>query len=432
VRRLRGLATWRHGLPLVTLALAAVASAGLGAAFSQTAVRRALGVRALTVPAGAPLSTLARPGLLVRIRVASGAPLVRLRLLRRASGPAVASRLVHARGRHRIAVRWRLSAAALRRIAAGTYLVEARAERARGHPTGAPRRAPVALTAGPATPPPGSSAPPGGAGGVVVAAAGDIACPGVCGQADTAQIVTQTIRPQYVLGLGDYQYDTGTLPNLQAHYDPYWGRFKDITYPINGGVHDFFGTGDYLTYFNAGGPVALQPEASYSFDVGSWHVIALNSFCFERSSCDVARWTAWLAQDLAAHPARCTLAYYHEPYWTSPSNHAEDTALRPWIQALYDAGADVVLQGHNHVYERFAPQTPDSQRDDARGLVAFTVGTGGASHYAFNGSPAANSLVRDDSTWGVLQLVLRPGGYDFQFVPVPGQTFTDSGSGTCH
>ncbi|MEA2276615.1 MAG: hypothetical protein QOC78_1575 [Solirubrobacteraceae bacterium] len=430
MRRLLGLATWRHGLALATLAAAAAASAALGATFSQTAARHPIGVRALTMSASAPLATLMGPGLLVRVEVASGSPLVRLRLLRRASGPAVASRLVHTRGRHRLVLALRPSGRARRHISAGSYVVEARAERSRGHGIGAPRRAPVALTAGSTTSAPPSSAPSGG--GVVVAAAGDVACPGVCGQADTARIVTQTIRPQYVLGLGDYQYDTGTLPNFAANYDPYWGQFKNITYPINGGLHDFFGTGDYLTYFNAGGPVALQPEASYSFDIGSWHVVALNSYCFERSSCDAAQWTAWLKQDLAAHPARCTLAYYHEPYWTSPSHHPEDTALRPWIQALYDAGADVVLQGHNHLYERFAPQSPDSQRDDARGIVAFTVGTGGDSHYPFDGPPVANSLVRDDSTWGVLRLVLRPDGYDFQFIPVPGATFTDSGSGTCH
>jgi hypothetical protein len=438
MRWLRELATWRHGLPLVALALAACASAGLGVAFSKTAARERVGVRALAVPASVPLSTLAGRGLRVRVVVASDSPLVRLRLLRRGSGRAVASRVVRTRGRQRIALRWRPSSRARKRVSAGSYVIEARAERVRGRWVGAARRASVAFTAGSAgapsasapTPPPG---PGGGAGGgVVVAAAGDIACSGVCGQDDTARIVTETIKPQYVLGLGDFQYQTGTLSNLQAHYDPYWGQFKGITYPINGGSHDFYGTGDYLTYFNAGGPVQLQPEASYSFDIGSWHVVALNSYCFERSSCDLARWSAWLAQDLAAHPARCTLAYYHEPYWTSPSMHGADSQMRPWIQALYLAGADVVLQGHNHLYERFAPQSPDSQRDDARGIVAFTVGTGGNSHYPFEGQPAANSLVRNDSAWGVLQLVLRPDGYDFSFIPVPGQTFTDSGSGTCH
>ena len=265
-----------------------------------------------------------------------------------------------------------------------------------------------------------------------MAAAGDVACDGVCGQDGTAEVIRRTIRPRLVLGLGDYQYDRGTLDNLRAHYDPYWGRFKRITYAINGGSHDFYGTGDYLRYFNDGGPVRLRPEASYSFDAGTWHFIALNSYCFERSSCDVGRWTDWLRRDLDRHKNRCTLAYYHEPYWTSLSHHAEDRSTRPWIKMLYDAGVDVILQAHNHLYERFAPQTPDDRRDDRRGIVAFTVGSGGRSHYPFHGNIAPNSVARNDDTYGVLALTLRPRGYSFRFVPVPGRSFTDSGSGRCH
>jgi hypothetical protein len=178
--------------------------------------------------------------------------------------------------------------------------------------------------------------------------------------------------------------------------------------------------------------VRLRPEASYSFDAGAWHFVALNSYCFERSSCDVKRWTAWLRRDLARHKRACTLAYYHEPYWTTLSHHPEDTQLRPWIRMLYDAGVDVILQAHNHLYERFAPQTADAKRDNARGIVGFTVGTGGRSHYPFHGAPAPNSVVRNDDTYGVLALTLRPRGYSFRFVPEPGKTFADSGSGTCH
>jgi hypothetical protein len=290
----------------------------------------------------------------------------------------------------------------------------------------------AAPTARRAPGPPAAAGAAAAGGTIVVAAAGDIACDGVCGQAKTAAIVTRRIRPRLVLGLGDYQYDTGTLANLKAHYDPYWGRFKRITYAINGGSHDFYGTGDYLRYFNDGGPVRLAPEASYSFDAGAWHFIALNSYCFERSSCDVARWTAWLRRDLARHKRACTLAYYHEPYWTTLSHHPEDTQLRPWIRILYDSGVDVILQGHNHLYERFAPQTPDAKRDTVRGIAAFTVGTGGRSHYPFHGPPAPNSAVRNDDTYGVLALTLRPRGYRFRFVPEPGKTFSDSGSGNCH
>jgi len=282
--------------------------------------------------------------------------------------------------------------------------------------------------------PPPSPTLPASSGGSdsVVAAAGDIACPGVCGQDETANLITGVIRPQAVLGLGDYQYDSGTLSNFAAYYDPYWGVFKSKTYPINGGSHDFYGTGDYLTYFNNGGPRTLKPEGSYSFDVGAWHLIALNSYCFERSTCDPAAVTAWLKSDLAAHPNACTLAYLHEPYWTTPSTHSRDTSTRPWVQALYDAGADVLLQAHNHDYERFAPQRPDDVADPQRGLTSFVVGTGGRSHYAFSGSAAANSVVRNDDTFGVLQLTLHATSADFRFVPEPGKSFTDSGTISCH
>src|SRR5207244_11947757 len=164
---------------------------------------------------------------------------------------------------------------------------------------------------------------------------------------------------------------------------------------------------------------------------GDWHIVALDSFCFERSSCDENKWTDWLKSDLAGHPARCTLAYWHEPYWTSPSSHPPTTSLRPWVQALYDAGADLILQGHNHGYERFAPQNPNGVRDDARGITAITAGTGGASHYAYTGA-APNSLVRNDDTFGVLKLTLHSSSFDWQFVPEPGKSFTDSGSAPCH
>jgi hypothetical protein len=293
----------------------------------------------------------------------------------------------------------------------------------------AANRVGLVVEAGGEPPPPPPPPPPPGSDPVVVAA-GDVACPGVCGQDETAALI-DAINPAAVLGLGDYQYEFATPANLAAYYDPYWGRFKARTYPASGGSHDFYGTGDYLTYFNAGGPVVLQPEGSYSFDLGAWHLVALNSFCFERATCDEVAVTNWLIADLAAHPAPCTLAYFHQPYWTSPSNHNRTLSTKPWIQVLFDAGADVVLQAHNHVYERFAPQTPDDGRDDSRGLTAFTVGTGGRSLYAFTGT-AANSLVRNSDTFGVLELTLRPGGYDFRFVPEPGRAFSDSGSGSCH
>jgi acid phosphatase type 7 len=235
-----------------------------------------------------------------------------------------------------------------------------------------------------------------------------------------------------VLGLGDFQYDVGTPATFAAYYTPTWGRFKNITYPINGGGEDSFGTGDWLAYFNDGGPVTLRPEGSYSFNVGAWHIVALNSHCFERASCDEAAWTEWLRADLAANPARCTLAYWHLPYFTSPTAGEDGRpSLRAWFDVLHAAGVDVLLQAHQHLYERFTPQRGDGRRDDAGGITTFTVGTGGASHVPPIGR-AANSVALEADTYGVLALTLRPAGFDFRFVPEPGKTFADAGSAACH
>jgi hypothetical protein len=268
---------------------------------------------------------------------------------------------------------------------------------------------------------------------VVVAAAGDIAC-GLpsCRQDATAKVIDEAIRPDAVLGLGDYQYDQGTLDLFERWYDPYWGRFKAKTYAINGGSHDFWGTWDYLTYFT-GAAAQLQPEGSFSFDLGHWHLIALNSYCFERSSCDDAAVTNWLVEDLKANEATCTLAYLHQPYWTSDTPvHERSSNLRPWIEALHAAGAELLLQAHNHHYERFDRQAPDDSLDEVRGLEAFVVGTGGRGFYSLAGAMAPNSRVHNSNTFGVLKLTLHETSYDFEFVPVAGGTFTDSGSTACH
>jgi hypothetical protein len=265
---------------------------------------------------------------------------------------------------------------------------------------------------------------------VKVVAAGDISCDDVCGQDDTAAIVRRQ-RPAAVLGLGDFQYERGTLDLIGRYYDRFWGQFKSKTYPTNGGSHDFYGTGDYLRYFNDGGPVELKPEGSYSFNLGRWHLISLNSYCFDRESCDEDQWTRWLRADLAGHRNRCTLAFWHEPYWSSPSHHEPQSDLEPWVSILYRAGVDVLLQAHNHAYERFSPQAPDGRLDRRRGISAYTVGSGGHSHYHYEGT-ARNSVVKDDETYGVLRLTLRRRGWDWRFLPVAGRSFTDAGSRQCH
>ena len=265
-----------------------------------------------------------------------------------------------------------------------------------------------------------------------------MACPSTspgtssCGQKYTGDLIRQ-INPVAVLGLGDYQYETGTLSNFANYYEPFWGSFKGITRAINGGSHDFYGGGDYYKYFGAqAGPA---PYASYSFDIGAWHIVAINSYCSDSvdGGCGAgSKWYQWLKSDLDSHPNQCTLAYWHQPYWTSGSNHPPYSALRDYVQLMYDHGVDVALTAHNHQYERFAPQNPDGQRDDARGIQEFVVGTGGRSFYGFNSTPAPNSLVRNGDTFGVLRLNLHPGSWDWKFMPIAGETFTDSGTGTCH
>jgi acid phosphatase type 7 len=284
----------------------------------------------------------------------------------------------------------------------------------------------------------------------VIGAAGDVACdpaaPGAAGRRSAGrecqQLATSNLllrdRVVAVLPLGDNQYEDGTLAKYQASYAPSWGRLKPITRPVPGN-HEYVRAGGsraapgYYRYF---GDAAGDPAAGwYSYDIGGWHLIALNSQCGALDGCRRgSREERWLRHDLATHPARCTLAYWHEPRFSS-GPHGQEPVYDDFWRVLYAAGVEVVLNGHDHVYERFAPQDPDAQPDPARGVRAFVVGTGGRSHYtpsrAF-GVVQPNSMVRDSQTFGVLELTLHPGGYDWRFVPVAGGSFTDSGSGICH
>jgi len=231
------------------------------------------------------------------------------------------------------------------------------------------------------------------------------------------------IAPTAALTLGDNAYTSGSLTQYQTYYDPNWGRFKTTTRPTTGN-HEFqtAGAQGYHDYFG------ITPNY-YSYDIGTWHLIALGSDAGVPNGIGSAEET-WLRNDLAAHPALCTLAYWHEPRFTSGSGHSSDTSWTPVWQDLYNAGAELVLNGHVHNYERFAPQTPTGARDDARGIVEIVSGTGGASHYS-SGPPIANSLVQNDTDFGVLELTLHSGSYDFRFVSATG-SFSDAGSGVCH
>ena len=263
----------------------------------------------------------------------------------------------------------------------------------------------------------------------IILAAGDIAACDSNGDEATAQLVAR--RPGTVLALGDEAYDDGSAEQFSGCYSPSWGRFKTRTRPAPGN-HEYHSgaAAGYFGYFGA----AAGPRGGgyYSFDLGGWHIISLNSNCSDIGGCDTGSpQERWLRADLVRHRARCTLAYWHHPRFSSGTKHGNDDAMQPIWQALYTGGADVVLSGHEHNYERFAPQTASGKLDRARGIREFVVGTGGKSHYQL-GKPIANSEVRNDNTFGILELRLRRSGYSWKFIPIAGGQFTDSGSASCH
>ncbi|MDP9225245.1 MAG: DNRLRE domain-containing protein [Actinomycetota bacterium] len=283
----------------------------------------------------------------------------------------------------------------------------------------------------------------------VIAAAGDIACdPGAvvapsdisveCHQQATSDLlVGQSLAA--VLSLGDDQYDCGGYQAFLRSYDPSWGRVKAITHPVPGnheyqasGGTDCDPTGNAGGYFQYFGAAAGQSgRGYYSFDVGSWHLVALNSNCGAVGGCGAgSAEETWLRQDLAAHPSACTLAFWHHPRFTS-GVVGDDAEVADFWRDLSTAGVDVVLNGHAHGYERFAPQDPSATFDPSAGIREFVVGTGGEDFQAFS-STKPLSQVRDDVTFGVLMLTLHQGSYDWTFLPEAGQTFGDSGSGVCH
>jgi len=287
--------------------------------------------------------------------------------------------------------------------------------------------------------------------GPVVAAAGDIACDPntgafnegrgsakACHQRATSDLLVNAGLTA-VLALGDLQYYCGALPAFMASYDPSWGRVRSITYPSPGN-HEYQGGGaygcepgaaGYYTYW--GGAAGHPSQGYYSFDIGAWHLISLNSNCDDIGGCGAGSpEERWLRADLAAHSgARCTLAFWHHPPFASsvvPVGVPRTLAL---LQDLYAGGVDVLLNGHQHNYERFAPQTPEGVADPEHGVRELVVGTGGEDLRPF-GASVANSQVRNDETFGVLELVLLPTGYTWQFIPEADDTFTDSGSAQCH
>jgi hypothetical protein len=282
----------------------------------------------------------------------------------------------------------------------------------------------------------------------VVAAAGDIACDPTsayfagglgsgrfCRQRQTSDLLLR-MDLAAILAAGDLQYEDGQLWKFQQSFDPSWGRLKALIRPTPGN-HEYQdpGAAGYFDYFNGPGqdvgPAGWRDRGYYSFDVGSWHLIALNSECGQVGGCGAGQpQERWLRDDLARHAVVCTLAFWHHPRFTSGRHSAEGAMLAAW-NALYEAGVDVVVNGHEHVYERFAPQTPAGGPDPARGIRQFIVGTGGKSRFGFV-TVAPNSELRENRRMGVLRLTLAEGRYGWEFVTTPAGWVADAGEASCH
>jgi len=272
----------------------------------------------------------------------------------------------------------------------------------------------------------------GQSGDPVLLAAGDIAnCKALSGAEATAKIIS-SIPDATVAALGDLALSDGTAAEFANCYDKTWGAFKSRTRPAPGN-HEFHSSGG-SPYFDYFGAAAGDPKKGYySYEIGAWHIISLNGECKDIGGCEAGSpEEKWLRADLKAHPAACTLAYWHEPLFSSGVAHGDNPNYLDFWRDLYNANATVVLNGHDHDYERFAPQTPDGKSDPARGIREFVVGTGGNHLRLFSPLPKPNSEVRKAGTFGVLKLTLHAHSYDWQFIPVAGQTFTDSGTGSCH
>ncbi len=275
----------------------------------------------------------------------------------------------------------------------------------------------------------------------VIATAGDIACAntdaGYNGGAGTSTTCQQLATSNLlinggfaaVLVLGDNQYNSGSLTQFNAVYNPTWGRVKSITRPTIGN-HEY-GTSNASGYFTYFGSAAGDPaKGYYSYDIGTWHVVTLNSNCTIVACTAGSAQEQWLRADLSAHPSTCTVVTTHHARWSS-GHDGDNTFLQPLWQAMIDGGVDVLLSGHSHNYERFAPQNASGGLDNSNGIRQFVVGTGGA-FFTGVGSAHPNSQVRNNDTFGILKMTLRPTGYDWQFIRAAGGSFTDSGSTACH
>lgn len=260
----------------------------------------------------------------------------------------------------------------------------------------------------------------------VIVAAGDIACPSEpCdSHRKTARLIGR-IRPRAVLTLGDNQYSDGALRDFRASYDPTWGRFKRRTYPTPGN-HEYNTTGadGYFDYFGA--RAHRGSNGMYSVNIGRWHLVSINSGRGVISD----RQLRWVGRNLRNDRHRCELAYWHHPRWSSGTVHGSDRDMHPLWRVLYRHGVDVVLNGHDHSYERFKLMNPAGRWAPRAGIREFVVGTGGRGLYDL-GSPIRGSQRRIDNRFGVLRMVLHARSYEWRFVSV-GRDVLDEGRDACH
>jgi hypothetical protein len=266
-----------------------------------------------------------------------------------------------------------------------------------------------------------------------IVATGDIACPSSgqqaefsCRQAATASLAL-ALQPKAVLAVGDLQYPTGKLSDYKDSYAKSWGQLKAITHPVPGN-HEYqtAGAAGYFDYF--GSQAGERGKGYYSFDVASWHVVALNS---EADVSPTSAQRQWLKADLAATRKPCIMAYWHRPLF-STGYHPGEVAYKGFWQDLYKAGADVVINGHSHDYERFVPLNPDGKPDTKKGIVEFVAGMGGYGQEALKDSSSI-LVTRQNYALGVLQLDLRANSLRYKFVTIPGsQEFRDEGVVSCH
>lgn len=287
----------------------------------------------------------------------------------------------------------------------------------------------------PPEPPPPTPVPTPVDDAVSIVAVGDIACPpelGVaswrCQHAATSEL-TLALEPSAVLILGDAQYYSGELANFELAYEPTWGRLKSVTRPAPGN-HEYH-TEDAAGYFGYFGAAAGDAARGYySFDLGDWHIVALNTECHQVGGCFAgSAQEQWLRADLAASDSLYTLVFGHHPRFSS-GIHGDADRMKAMWRAMHEAGVELYLAAHDHHYERFAALNADGVPDPEGGVRQFVAGTGGRSLRTPPGTRAGSEVM--SATFGVLQLTLQADSYNWAFAPMPGSSFSDSGSGTCH